>query len=159
MHDIRQSVPELFVYPGSLLYVGARLDACTWLSELALAGNRITLLEIERANAQAFVGDSRVRGGVYTGDVRHVSGDYDYAFWWQGPQVIDRREVVTTVRNLERHTGQIVVLASPWGYLPGGDNKWHIYPEHYEELGYEFAVIGEPDEIGSEIVAWKRLNV
>ena len=145
--------------PGTLLYVGARIDACNWLSELALAGNLITLLEIERAHARAFVGDSRVRGGVYTGDVRQLSGDYDYIFWWHGPQLVDRGEIVATVRNLERHTGQIVVLSSPWGYLPGGDNRWNIYPEHYEELGYEFAVSGEPDEIGSEIVAWKRLQV
>lgn len=167
MHDIRPYLPKLFAEPGTLLYIGARPDACAWLTELAEAGHQITLLEIWEMNAKAMHGDKRITNNhIIVGDVRQVdrmSGHWDYIFWWHGPEHLAKDEIEPTLKALEAKARKLVIYACPWGVYEqaahqGNSNETHLsylYPGDLEGWGYEARVDGKADEAGSEIVGWK----
>lgn len=168
MHDIRPYLPELFNQPGTLLYIGARPDAHSWLPELAAAGNEITVLEIWPENVEGLKGDTRI-SRVIQGDVRWVEEfpkPFDYVFWWHGPEHLPSYEIQPTLRELEKQARRLVALACPWGLYPQGTHKGNpyeehkttLYPEAFTNLGYEVRMDGKVDEAGSEIVAWKRVG-
>jgi hypothetical protein len=173
MHDIQPYLPELFDQPGTLLYIGARPDACAWLTELAEAGHQITLLEVWPENARRFAGDSRIVS-ILTEDMRNLfSRDFftpeqpevDYTFWWHGPEHILPSQIESALIALEAITKRLIALACPWGLYDQGEHEGNphekhlatIYPHFFEWLGYETATDGKPDEARSEIVAWKRV--
>ena len=179
MHDIRPCLPELFTDPGSLLYIGARVDAHSWLDELAEAGNIIDILEVWEQNEDELrlspVID-RVRE-IFRWDVKEIDIDpdcdvfdpfwgkmRDYIFWWHGPEHLKADEIKTVLATLETRTRRTIALACPWGLCPQGAHEGNpyevyqttLYPDFFTELGYEVATNGEADKPGSEIVAWKR---
>lgn len=170
MHDIRPYFSEPFTQPGSLLYIGARPDAHSWLDELAEAGNSINILEIWEDNV---IGLTRAgygnKASINIGDVRKVDEIYiqkfDYIFWWHGPEHVFLDEIYTTLERLEARARRLVAVACPWGLYPQGahkgnpheEHKTTLYPESFTKLGYEVATDGRENEAGSEIVAWKRL--
>ena len=165
MHDICPFLPQLFTEPGLLLYVGARVDACSWLQELHDAGNIIDVLEVWPQNVWNFKTDDRI-GLIYCGDVRRADsllGHYDYVFWWHGPEHIPQPEVALTLAKLEAKARRLVAVASPWGLYPQGEHEgnpheqhlWSVYEEDLQALGYETKTDGEINQPGSEIVGWK----
>jgi len=170
MHNIKPYLPELFTPPGgNLLYVGARPDAHSWLSELYEVGHKISLLEVWPENAKAMRSDNRIRQ-VITGDVRNVVtalvlfiGIFDIVFWWHGPEHLAREEIGYILGQLECCASRLIVCACPWGVYPQGvhaGNPYethlsYLYPESFLQLGYEVRTDGEADKAGSEIVAWK----
>ncbi len=164
MHDIRPYLPALFTQPGSLLYIGARPDAHSWLPELFLSGHNITVLEVWEENLEGLRTDPRI-SNLILGDVRHLSiySTYDYIFWWHGPEHLSYDEIQPTLQKLEARARKLVALACPWGLYPQGAHKGNpyeihltsLYPEIFEEWGYEVRTDGKQDEAGSEIVAWK----
>lgn len=165
MHDIRPYLPELFTDPGTLLYIGARPDAHSWLPELAQAGHTITVLEIWPENLEGLKGDSRITR-LILGDVREVDqlifGGFDYIFWWHGPEHLEKEQILPTLEKLEGKTRKLVALACPYGVYPQGEHKGNVhethrcylYPKDFHSWGYETATDGEPNQAGSEIVAW-----
>ena len=179
MHDIHPYLPELFNYPGTLLYIGARVDAHSWLFELAKAANKVIILEAWRDNVEALT--EMIRDGygfsiplwIAEGDIRDIDkmyppeteGGFDYAFWWHGPEHLQVDEIKTVLTALETRTRRTIALACPWGIYPQGAHARNpyevhqttLYPEFFTELGYTVATDGEPDTAGSEIVAWKRM--
>lgn len=167
MHDIRPYLPELFTEPGSLLYIGARPDATSWLDELYEAGHQITVLEVWPENWQGLMGDKRIYDLVQ-GDVRQVDllfdNNFAYIFWWHGPELAEI-EIIYTLNMLERKADKLVAVACPYGKYPQSSHKGNpyetqqstLYPDFFEHLRYEVATDGEADEVGSEVVAWKRL--
>lgn len=170
MHDIRPFLPELFENPGTLLYIGARVDAHSWLTELYDAGNKIVILEIWEKNIEGL----KVQDDVWVtqGDVRDIGmpaglENFDYIFWWHGPEHLEMSEILTTLQNLESKTNRLIALASPYGWYPQGphngnpyeEHKSTLYPKFFELLGYNVKTDGLSDEPGSEIVAWKKFQL
>ena len=167
MHDIRPYLPELFTELGTLLYIGARADAHSWLDEFIEIGHQVTVLEIWPVNVEGLKQDGRFR--VVQGDVRSIENylpleRFDYIIWWHGPEHVWESEVVPTLQKLERLAHKLVAVASPWGVYPQGPHKGNpyethqttIYPMTLEWLGYETATDGEMNKVGSEVVGWKR---
>jgi hypothetical protein len=174
MHDIHPYLPELFQDPGSLLYIGARPDACAWLNELYLAGNKIRVLEVWPENAIRLRGDIRIIS-IYCGDVRNFEFyiptlppdqllPHDYTFWWHGPEHLFENEIIATLEILEKYTKKTIALACPWGIYPQGthegnpyeEHKTTLYPDFFIDLGYQVATDGEANRPGSEIMGWKQ---
>jgi hypothetical protein len=166
MHDIRPYLPELFTKPGSLLYIGARPDAHSWLPELFLAGHSLTVLEVWPENTEGLRGDPRI-SRLIQGDVREIDTlplTFDMIFWWHGPEHLSYDEIGPTLARLEAKALRLVALACPYGYYPQGahkgnpyeEHKTYLYPEQFTDWGYEVRTDGQEDEAGSEIVAWKR---
>ncbi len=168
MHDIKPFLPELFTEPGSLLYIGARIDAHSWLEELYKAGNQITVLEIWQPNLDKLMNDWRIRNLVH-GNVTDIKdlfvGSFDYIFWWHGPEHLAQNDILSALQNLESKTNKLIALACPWGWYPQGEHEGNpyekhlstLYPKFFEMLGYEIKTDGVANQAGSEVVAWKRL--
>lgn len=169
MHDIRPYLPQLFNEPGSLLYIGARSDAHSWLPQLHEAGNIITVLEVWHENIQGLIEDRRI-SVLIQGDVRQVDdlfgNTFDYIMWWHGPEHLSYDEIQPTLSKLESLAAKLVTVACPYGYYPQGPHKGNpyethlttLYPEHFTEWGYEVRTDGVKDVAGGEIVAWKVMR-
>jgi len=164
MHDIRPILPELFNDPGSLLYIGARLDACSWLTELYEAGNVITLLEKWWPNLVQFVADGRIAFWKL-GDVRRTRLEiFKYICWWHGPEHIPKDDFCPTMVYLRDRTERTLVVSAPWGLYPQGPHegnpaeihRWSVYEEDLQDFGFATATDGQKDHPGSHIVGWLR---
>lgn len=168
MHDIRPYIPEPFEDPGTVLYIGYRLDACSWLQELYNAGNEITILEVWPNNITNALGKETRVSRFWCGDVRAVDklqGKWDYIWWWHGPEHILQEEFPGTLELVKGKARKLVALAAPWGVykqLPFDGNQyethqWSVYRKDLEAVGLEVATDGEMDQPGSEIVGWVRV--
>lgn len=167
MHNIRPHIPLPFTKPGSLLYVGARVDACAWLDELEQAGNQITLCEIWGPNAEGFVGrlfDVWNVDVVKVGElIQLYQAHFDYIWWWHGPEHLNLERLERFLPELESYAHRLIALACPWGDYPQGEHEGNPYerhlaslhPEFFTERGYQVHLDGAPDQAGSEIAAWK----
>lgn len=170
MHDIRPFIRRPFTEPGSLLYVGARADAHSWLDELIEAGHQITILEVWPENAYN-LNPSKLFS-IVVNDVRNIDHaipeqpSYDYIFWWHGPEHLELPEIEPTLQKLESKCNRLIALACPYGLYPqdaayGNPYERHLatlYPAFFQVMGYNIRADGEPDQPGSEIVAWKVLG-
>lgn len=173
MHDIRPFLPELFGEPGTLLYIGARSDAHSWLIELYESGNKIIILEVWENNInelREFIRDFD-EIWITQGDVRSIGMPaglerFDYIFWWHGPEHLSQDEILTTLTNLESKANKMIALACPYGWYPQGAHDGNpyerhqstLYPQFFEMLGYQTKTDGEKDQAESEIVAWKKIS-
>lgn len=169
MHDIRPFIPQLFDNSGALLYVGARADAHSWLDELAHAGNLVTVMEVWPANVTSLIGHKSIIDLVH-GDVRWANemfdDNFDYIFWWHGPEHLVMSDIEPALQNLEAKCNRLIALACPYGVYPQGPHMGNVYethqttlyPEFFQALGYSVRVDGKADEPGSEIVAWKVIE-
>lgn len=169
MHDICPYFPDLFTQPGRLLYIGARLDAHSWLDEMIEVGHKIVVLEAWHKN---FEGMKSYPGleQVVLGNVLDTSdlglGQFDYVMWWHGPEHLYYSEMLLVLKKLEAMTSRLVLLACPWGLYPQGPHegnyfdihRFSIYPYMLKAAGYQTVTDGAENQPGSEIVAWKRFN-
>src|SRR3990167_8473140 len=146
MHDIRPYLPELFTYPGSLLYIGARVDAHSWLDELHKAEHWITIIEIWQGNIDSLISKFGPYGKtkIVAGDTRHfednpaLSKAFDYIFWWHGPESLKTDEIKTVLATLESRTRRTIALACAWGIYPQGAHEGNPYEVHQATLYPEF---------------------
>lgn len=172
MHDIRPLIPELFESPGTLLYVGARADAHSWLEELLAVGHQTVILEVWPENVEGLQSLFADKAWIVQGDVRedavYPAGikSFDYVFWWHGPEHLSHDEVIPTIKNLESKTKKLIALAAPYGIYPQGahkgnpheEHKTTIYPYLFRSLSYNVVTDGEVDQPGSEVVGWKVIS-
>ena len=174
MHDIRPYLPELFNEPGTLLYIGARADAHSWLDELIEAGNEVYVLEVWEPNVQGLIrSDLKIRD-IFLGNVKDIDdsdawisasfyGKFDYIFYWHGPEHLEAQEIAQTLDKLFEKTNKTLAIACPYGKYHQGahtgnpyeTHKSTLYPDFFKRLGFTVATDGEADKAGSEIVAWK----
>lgn len=133
MHDIRPYITQPFRQPGTLLYVGARIDGHSWFDELYQAGNDITILEIWQPNIDGLIRDSRVKN-LIQGDVRNVKNifdaNFDYVWWWHGPEHLKLDEIDLTLQYLESKTNKVLACACPYGIYPQGVHAGNPYETH-----------------------------
>lgn len=162
MHDVRPFLPAPFGEPGSLLYVGYRPDACSWLQELHDAGNEVSVLEAWKPNADAATHDLRIKNCLW-GDVREeLPFSYDYVWWWHGPEHVGKDEFPRVLGRLLARTGRLLACAAPWGVYEQGAHAgnpherhlWSVYEADFQAAGLETRTDGAMDQPGSEIVGW-----
>lgn len=150
MHDIRPFLSTFFNNPGTLLYIGARADAHSWLEELIQTGNEVTILEIWRDNIFGMIGegwDEKVRfilGNVaeldkaFDTEYDEANPTYDYILYWHGPEHLRYDEIEPTLTKLESKCNRLIALACPWGVYPQGVHKGNPYETHQCSLYPEF---------------------
>lgn len=107
---------------------------------------------------------------IISGDVRKVGRlvykNYDVVMFWHGPEHLASEEILITLRKLENIATKIVVVGCPYGeYKQGevGGNRFEkhlisLYPEFFEDIGWEHAELGERDVRTSNLLAWKRTD-
>ena len=170
--QMSRNLPGLFKRESyrSVLYVGANKRRQHFLDWFEKAGYlRIVVLEAFRENYEFLRAkfDRRTPPyGVAYGDVRNVDSvlkeAFDVAFFWHGPEHLSREEIMPVLESLEGMS-RIVVLGCPHGAYKQGpeygnpyeEHLTAIYPEFLEGLGYGTDVVGEANERGSNIMAWK----
>ena len=167
--SVTKLAPKIFEEPGKLIYVGARQDRMDFGNELKGAGHEFTILEIFEPNVKHLT-EVCPWATVIQGDVRNLENfsedEFDYAFWWHGPEHIKEEELADAVKGLEKITKKIVVLGCPWGdypqhHLHGNPYEEHeasLYPHHFEDMGYVVDTIGTVDKPGSNLTAVKHLQ-
>ncbi|MDZ4346859.1 MAG: class I SAM-dependent methyltransferase [Candidatus Binatia bacterium] len=167
LEQLLEFAPEVFA-PGTLLYIGASVRRAHCLADLIKSGRDVTILEAWPENVEYFREQPDVE--VFCGDVREIASIdlmhdlYDVAFWWHGPEHVHKEELVKVLAAVERRS-RMIVLASPWGIssqtaIDGNEYEKHLsslYPEDFEEMGYEVSTIGQPNgRAQSNILAVKR---
>ena len=165
---MNQHIPNLFGKPGKVLYIGAR-DRSLGLCELKAAGYETTVLEIWPPNIWRLTSNNCI-DHLIQGDVLEVEGldlphdHYDVAFWWHGPEHIERKRVPKALRQLEK-LADLVVLGCPNGKYelgardgnPYEEHLSHWYAEDFKKLDYNAEPLNELiDTIGSELLAWRQ---
>ena len=164
---IRMCLPDLFIDPGHILYVGAnRCQEPYLVAALVEAGHKLTLLEAWGPNCDHHrTRDQFVH--VAQGDIRNLPElpreNYDIAVWWHGPEHIMLDEIAPTLATLET-TADLVVVGCPYGDYYQGANDGNEYERHLstllppdlEQLGYVVMPVGLHDRTQENIVAWKR---
>ena len=163
MHDIRKYIKLPFEEPGALLYIGARPDACSWLTELYKAGNVIDILEIWKPNVDELENDPRVHH-ISQGDVRdlQVDEDYDYIWWWHGPEHLPWVDFMDTMPLLKVCAKRLLAVAAPWGDYPQGQHEGNPSEQHrwsaqacdFSLFGLTVIADGIYSRPGSELVGW-----
>lgn len=172
--QLRLMVPQLFKEPGTLLYVGACERRCQCAGQLFKAGNELTALEIWDVSLEKLKASRMASWFTHfvLGDVRELGNyklphdQFDYGFWWHGPEHVSCHEFVPTVKKLETITKKIVVLASPWGRAfgpvvfgnPHNAHRCYLHIEDYMALGYRVAAIGPKNKPFGNILAWKDMQ-
>lgn len=164
-------IPALVHSPGTLLYVGASPGRFACANLLRNAGHEITVLEIW----PAYIDELRPRADFVAhwvpGDVRNVDSlplphaQYDYTFWWHGPEHISRQDVEPTIRKLEELTTRLISLATPWGRVawpaedgnPYMEHACSIFPRDFARWGYRYVAVWPENRTGSHVMAWKKL--
>lgn len=159
-------LPELHGPALDILYVGAhRMRDPECVEMLWRAGHRITLLEVWPENADHYRLDPRfvkvVQGDVRTAELPAC----DVAFFWHGPEHIAAADWSGVRARLEGAARRLVVLGTPWGFyeqgsMYGNAQEEHVarfYPADFRTAGYWTVTQGEPDQVGSHILAWRRL--
>jgi hypothetical protein len=152
-----------------VLYIGASsLFPPAFVYELRQAGHKMTLLEIwpdnvhyyEHGGASSF--EHVIHGNVLElNDLELPHEHYDIAFWWHGPEHVERGQVELTLEGLEQ-IADLVVAACPFGKSaqvdypnPYQDHLSALYPVDFEKLGYQVQTLGGENIPGAQLMAWK----
>lgn len=157
-------IPDVLNYK-SLLYIGASNYRQETLGSFIERRYDYTILEIWHPNVKWL--RKRFKN-VIEGDVRNVNdfslGFFDIVCWWHGPEHVRENEVTPVLEKLKNMTKKILITACPWGIYEqgasgGNPHEKHLsylYPEFFEELGWETNAIGKKDVKGSNLIAWQR---
>jgi hypothetical protein len=168
--QISQYIPDIYDY-DTALYVGASTKRQHFQPELAKAGYKIDCLEIweqnhrllSKRNVRHFKFDNFILGDVRECDTL-IQNTYDIAVWWQGPEHIKKKELPGTFDKLLNLVTKFVIITCPWGVYPQGEYRGNpyeehlasLYPEDFEELGWEVRAVGEENHKHAYIIAWRR---
>ena len=169
--SVDRCIPDLFNGSySSVLYVGANQRRQHFLDRFEEAGyRRIVVLEAFDKNYQ-FLKEKFKANHAYRvvwGRVQEIErfeiGSVDVVFFWHGPEHLAQHEISPTLGRLEAVCNHVMVCGMPYGFYEQGPeygnpfetHRFHIYPEFLEKLGYQTETLGERDQRGSNITAWK----
>ena len=158
--QIKRNIPSFFTQEfKELLYIGVtktHFQFGTYLYKY-----NITLLEAHTPNLESYLD----KYTCINADITKFETEqkWDVVMWWHGPEHINKEDLKSTLKKIEKMAKKLVILGCPWGrYLQGIVNnnsyqvhKNHIYPKDLIELGYLVETIGRIDKAGSNLLAWK----
>lgn len=159
-------MPELFGKPGRILYVGACVRHFTGARELAEAGNELTVVEVWGPFLEELMADgqSSLIAHAVVGDVRTLDlgalphEHYEYAIFCHGPEHLPAQDAGSAVERLQA-LADVVVLATPDGWMPNPANHGNPYTEHLSSWRASDFRAWEgwaATSDGEDIVAWWR---
>ena len=155
-----------------LLYIGAspKPNGTKFLRELLDSGAYVSILEQSKPNVEyvkkAAVSVPRIQR-VYCGSphtwLPPSSKLYSATFWWYGAEQLPKHQLALAVANIEHYTTAIVVIGCPFGVQAPTQN-WYTHtltggyiPADFHRLGYHTETIGQKNQPGGHITAWKHL--
>jgi len=165
-YSLKNLAPDVFSH-RSVLYVGARPDRFEYLYDFKNEGYKIDLIEIYKENYNDF---KRFKwlNKVILGDITKFNSrkKYDVIFWWHGPEHVEKKDFIKTLKKLENTATKMVVLGMPWGNVPQRLKYENPYEEHvsfydledFENLGYNVDVVGDKNNYFSQLTAVKFLG-
>ena len=171
--SVSRCIPELFNGSySSVLYIGANQRRQHFLDRFEESGYRkIVVLEAFEENYQFLKEKFEVRNPhtyhVIWGRVQDIERirikPVDVVFFWHGPEHLHQHEIAPTLDRLEAICNHVIVCGMPFGFYEQGPeygnpfetHQFHIYPTFLENLGYRTETLGEQDQRGSNITAWK----
>ena len=159
----------------SVLYVGANQKRQDFLNHFEESGyRRIVILEAFRENyeflKERFEAKNPDTYQVVWGKVQEIEQlslePFDVVFFWHGPEHLQQRQISPTLEKLERICNHLIVCGMPFGFYEQGaeygnpfeTHQSHIYPPFMEGLGYKIETLGNQDQIGANITAWKYVK-
>ncbi len=170
---VNRCIPDLFGGRySSVLYVGANKKRQHFLNRFEESGyRRIVILEAHRENygflKEKFEAKNPDTYQVVWGKVQEIErfplGRFDVVFFWHGPEHLQQHQISPTLEKLERVCNHLVVCGMPFGFYEQGPeygnpfetHQSHIYPPFLEGLGYKTETLGNRDQMGANITAWK----
>ena len=159
--SVRRCIPDLLNYK-TVLYVGARPTRQHFLDWFEDAEYSITIVEAFKKNCDFL--KEKFNHKIIHGDIRYCEIDnYDVVFFWHGIEHLPMSDIPNTLRKLESKSNFMTVLGMPYGLYVQDDifeNKFEIhqsqiYPDFLKEQGYDFETLGDIDQRGANITAWK----
>lgn len=171
--SVNRCIPDLFGGSySSVLYVGANQRRQHFLDRFEESGyHRIIILEAFEKNYQflkeKFEAKNPSTYRVMWGKVQEIENieieTVDVVFFWHGPEHLQQHEIPPTLSRLEAICNHVIVCGMPFGFYEQGPeygnpfemHQFHIYPSFLENLGYQTEMLGDRDQRGSNITAWK----
>ena len=171
--SVDRCIPDLFNGSySSVLYIGANQRRQHFLDRFEESGySKIVVLEAFEKNYQflkeKFEDNPACR--VILGRAQEIEtleiGSVDVVFFWHGPEHLHRHEIPPTLDRLEAICSHVMVCGMPFGFYEQGPeygnpyetHHFHIYPAFLENMGYRTETLGERDQRGSNITAWKYI--
>ena len=91
---------------------------------------------------------------------------FDVIFFWHGPEHLPQQQIEPTLKMLESISNHLVILGMPFGkYVQGPEygnpfevHLSYIYPSLLHKYDYLTKTLGNQDEKGSNITAWKYIQ-
>jgi hypothetical protein len=164
------SIPGILKYK-TLLYIGANPSRLELLDLFYNAGYKIDILEIYPPNVEGLRKlneKEKLFRDIYQGDVREIDGiivgkKYDVVCFWHGPEHLEKRDIKSTLIQLENKAKNIIFTGCPYGYYPQDDvygnpaeiHRCSLDVKFFERLGYKTKTIRKKNKRGSNITAWK----
>ena len=180
-NQLEECIPDIWDH-DSLLYIGAKVvekkrpswGGMRWIPQFHKAGYKIDVIEIWRPNVRQLIKfnqEEQAFSRIIRGDVRiinrYIKRKYDVVMWYHGPEHIRERYIKLTLKKLELLAKRVVVIGCPWGVYKQGATRKNFYEVHvsslylelFESLGWQTDTLGEKDVPGSNILAWKRMEL
>ncbi len=168
LQQLRRRVPQIFIDPGTVLYIGARAKRHDYIEEFFAVGNVITVIEVFPRNVEEMRANQCV-SKVIAGDVceieKHGLGKFDYVVWWHGPEHVTKKKAFPTIGKLEQMSRRAVIFGMPLGRVEQRKAYQNTYEAHrsfwyksdWKKLGYRAVSIGRQGDMGSHLLAWKAI--
>ena len=171
IRQLRLRIPDIFLYK-TLLYAGACPAQLRLAPSFRMAGYEIDVVELFEPSRMLLERQNPEWGlfrSIYAGDIRELDKalcqTYDVAFWWHGPEHVEKSELAQSLQQLEARAEKLAVIGCPHGYMkqgslkgnPHGRHCWGPMPEDFAALGWEVDTLKQHAGTGSHLIAWKRM--
>ena len=189
--QLLSALPDVFDHK-TVLYVGAKVKkrwpkGMLFIDRFSDAGYEIDILEPWLANVNGllqlnkfgrkFKDEVIINPGLFR-EIIHGSTHeiekidyfdtikYNVVFWWHGPEHINEKNLIPTIKTLESKASKLVALATPFGFtkqIAVGGNPFEIHesgltPSLYDQIGYKWSTWGEEGGRSSNLIGWKRIE-
>ena len=173
---VKRCMPDLFSGKyQSVLYVGANQKRQHFLNFFGESNyKRIVILEAFKGNYEFLKKKFETKQPdlyeVIWGKVEKIDKlsfePFDVIFFWHGPEHLPQQQIEPTLKKLESISNHLVILGMPFGkYVQGSEygnpfevHLFDIYPSFLQKVDYKTETLGNQDEKGSNITAWKYVT-
>ncbi len=173
---VKRCIPDLFSGKyRSVLYIGANQKRQHFLNFFEESNyKRIVILEAFKENYEFLKKKFETKQPdlyeVIWGKIEEIDKlslePFDVIFFWHGPEHLPQQQIEPTLKKLESISNHLVILGMPFGkYVQGSEygNPFEvhlsdIYPSFLQKFDYKTETLGNQDEKGSNITAWKYVT-
>jgi len=163
--QLEECVQDIWEYE-KYLYVGANKNRFHF--KRMLRGKNVDVVEIDKERCEELRRDDWNVLDIDIADYTDRAGFlplYEVAIWSHGPScMVSYLQAIKAINNLKRFA-DIVVLMCPWGRYEAKagnlyDTNWlALYPDFFQDLGFDTSCLGGPDVNGSNLLSWWRRDL